>query len=190
MNAHRNKRLGWRLVAAVVAMVGFGVTGLASAATQGFTIDKVLVNKAGGITASGTVDCSAAVLEMWGSFENVPANWSVVVNVDWTANQPVGRRMLTAQLQDSQASPCWANDDEFLDPGRCVEQSPGIWYPCRWDSSNWGDSGWIYGNGKFGTTLTSVDAVLIGGYWGDPDLGEYFGFWEHTTVMVKPKLVK
>jgi hypothetical protein len=135
------------------------------------TVDTVLVNGTGGITVMGTVDCSAAVVEHWGSISNVPADTVVLINVSWTAYQPAGRKfMLKAELQDSQASPCWANYSEGAEPGRCIENlDTGILAPCRWDSSNWGSGGYMYGNGMFKKGAVHVDVMLEGGYYGGED---------------------
>ena len=149
-----------------------------------FTVDKVFVNKTGGVSVMGTVDCSAAVAEQWPN-NTVPPETYVLVNVSWKAYQPAGRRMLMAELGDSQASPCWANATEFVDPGRCVELKPGIWGQCRWDSSNWGQDGYQYGTGKFVKGMVHVDATLEGGFWGDVDAGELFDFFEIRSVDLR-----
>ena len=146
------------------------------------------MNKTGGITVMGTVDCTAAVAEHWGGLQNVPPDTIVLVNMSWTAWQAVGRKVISATLDDSQASPCWANTAEWLEPGRCVQATGDTWGPCRWDSSNWGSSGYVYGTGKFTTGRVHVQARMTGYFETVPDLIEgFFRISDVDTVAVRDR---
>ena len=81
-----------------------------------------------------------------------------------------------AQPGDSQASPCWANATQYVE--MCDPNPDGTYHPCRWDSSNYGSSGYEYGNGAFKAGLVHLDTTLRTGQWGDPDQGETFDFFQ------------
>ena len=73
------------------------------------TIDEVLVNRTGGITMSGTLDCADVVTEAYGSA--VPANTTVFASVDWSAYQYVGKnKVVYAEYASGMASICYTND--------------------------------------------------------------------------------
>ena len=161
-----------RRIASIISMlilvgttVAFAGPVAAQDASPTLTVDKVLVNRTGGVTAMGMVDCSAAVADFWRGIENVPDGTVVLVNVSWTAYQAAGRRTLRADLVDTQASPCWANTTQDVDPGRCKASASGILSPCRWDSGNWGSDGYQYGNGTFKPGTVHLHTVLEGGYY-------------------------
>lgn len=190
MVSRRMRPASLRKVIAVAAAVGT-LVGAGTASAAELSVDKAYVNSTGGLTVLGTVDCSADVIAQFGSLDAPAPGTYVYVNVSWTANQPVGRKMLTAQFEDHMASPCWANTSEYVEG--CVENTTPAgttWYgPCGWDTSNYGSSGWIYGNGKFGTKLTHVEALLTNGIW-FTEGGGNFDFYQYADADLKPIRVR
>ena len=81
-----------------------------------FTVAQVMVNRMGGITATGTVDCTDQVLEKWGAVP--PSGIWVMINVDGTAYQRQGRRIIKASLGDPEpVKPCETPAHEVQTPG-------------------------------------------------------------------------
>ncbi|MFA6112192.1 MAG: hypothetical protein WDA75_25825 [Candidatus Latescibacterota bacterium] len=125
----------------------------------GSTVDQVLVNRYGGITISGTLDCTAAVADLYGGAANIPADTTVLVSKSWTATQYVGRnKVVTASYDSGIASVCYTNDPVFM--GDAAE-APWPWstlyaYPV-------GETQWVYSStGKFGTGPIHVELTLEG----------------------------
>jgi hypothetical protein len=125
----------------------------------GATVDQVLVNRYGGITVSGTLDCTAVVAEIFGGAENIPADTTVLVGKSWTATQYVGRnKVVTASYSSGIASVCYTNDPVFMQE---AEVAPWPWstrygYPV-------GETQWVYSsNGKFATGLIHVELTIEG----------------------------
>lgn len=153
---------------AALALTFLAASGASAVEPSMLSAPKVLVNRTGGITATGNVDCAAAVLAAWGSYANAPD--LVFTNVSWTIDQPQGRRMISATFEDHMASPCWAKAGApFVDPGRCTLAADGTQHPCRWDSQNYGSDGWIYGNGAFKPGAVHLAVTMDGGYY---DVGQ------------------
>lgn len=74
--------------------------------------DTVLVNKGGGITVSGTLDCTAAVEEAYEG-STIPSEFAVFTNVNWRATQYVGRgKVVTAVWESAVASVCYGSPFE------------------------------------------------------------------------------
>lgn len=167
--AGKRRRLAAIAALAALASVALLATMSSSAGADNvpmLTAPQVLVNKTGGVTAMGKVDCSARVLQKWGTYEDAPD--IVLTNVDWTVNQAQGRKMITVTFGDGMGSPCWAKQGAAdVDPGRCVLDADGTLHPCTWDSYNYGSDGWIYGNGAVKPGAVHLSATMDGGYWFD-----------------------
>jgi hypothetical protein len=127
-----------------------------------FTVDRVYVNRSGGITAEGLVLCAALAAS--------PAGSDPIINVNWSATQYVGRK---TAIHGSYGS----------DIGNFCYDSEHPTTPVRWRSMHpSGDeavTAWVYGvDGKFasGTVIVDADALndmsSITQYW-DPDLEGY-----------------
>jgi hypothetical protein len=138
-----------------------------------FTVDRVYVNRAGGITAEGLVLCKGLA--------ESPAGPDPIINVDWSATQYVGRK---TAIHGSYAS----------DIGNFCYDAEHPTTPVRWRSLH--PSGveavtaWVYGvDGKFasGTVIVDADGMndmsSITQYW-DPDLDGYDP--EHCGAAIKP----
>jgi hypothetical protein len=125
----------------------------------GATVDQVLVNRYGGITVSGNLDCSAAVVEIFGDVESIPADTSVFVSKSWTATQYVGRnKVVTASYSSGIASVCFTNDPnmQYGDVAAPWPWSTLYAYPV-------GETQWVYsGSGKFATGPIHVELTIEG----------------------------
>lgn len=125
----------------------------------GSTVDTVLVNRYGGITVSGTLDCTEAVADVYGGAENIPADTTVFVSKSWVATQYVGRgKVVTARWDSGIASVCYTNDPFVLSwPG--YGEAPWPWstqyaFPV-------GDPQWVYSStGKFGAGAIHVELTI------------------------------
>lgn len=128
-----------------------------------FTVDRVQVNRYGGITADGRLWCPSAQAAF-------PGLQDIVLNVDWTAIQYVGRKTaITGQYQSDIGTLC----DDWGDP-TAVQ---------RWRTLTMGpvDAAvvWVYGtNGKFASGPIHIEAVVHGGFnaiaqWWDPTGDRY-----------------
>ena len=75
------------------------------------TASTVLVNQRGGITISGTMDCSQAVNSAFSSLEPPaapPAGFKALTDVSWDAYQYVGRtKVIHAEYRPGIAHPCY-----------------------------------------------------------------------------------
>jgi hypothetical protein len=155
----------------------------------GATVDQVLVNRYGGITVSGTLDCSSAVVDIFGGAQNIPADTSVFVSKNWTATQYVGRnKVVTASYSSGIASVCFTND-------------PNMYYgdvtaPWPWSTLYAypvGETQWVYSsNGKFGTgpihvelTIEGVPLVITNGENTDTHFFYDFSGWNLRTTRVR-----
>lgn len=115
---------------------------------QLFTVTQVRVNKSGGITVEGKINCSQAVME-WGQ-----QNAMAAVHNDWTARQPVGRKgVVTAHYSAAIMQSCH-------EPGKT---GPYTWatHPPITSSAIW----WVYpdSGGKFVAGKIHIDAQATGG---------------------------
>lgn len=132
-------------------------------------VTSALVNRTGGITASGTMSCADAVAAYdwtdFGGSQGVPPTGLVIlVNVNWTAQQPIGRKtMLSAAYDSNLKNPCFSNTDVYAN-----QICDSVAQPCPWISSNFGSSDvpvYVYSaNGKFGPVKTHFNV-----YISDPD---------------------
>lgn len=123
------------------------------------TVDRVVVNRYGGITVSGTLDCSAEVEAIYGGPELIPANTSVFVSKNWTATQYVGRnKVVTASYSSGIASVCYTNDPGMM--------NGDVTAPWSWSTQYGypvGEVQWVYSaTGKFGTGPIHVELAVDG----------------------------
>jgi hypothetical protein len=167
-------------------------TGAASAqdTEHGFsaTVDQVLVNRSGGITVSGLLDCTAAVVSIYGSVDNVPDNTSVFVSKNWTATQYIGRgKVASASYSSGIASVCFTND-------------PSVYYgdvdaPWPWETLYAypvGTTQWVYSStGKFASGPIHVELTVTGDLTvGEGDSAQQhlfasFSGWDVRAVKVR-----
>jgi hypothetical protein len=148
------------------------------------TVDQVLVNRYGGITVSGTLDCSEEVAAIYGGVANIPENTSVFVGKEWTATQYVGRnKVVTATYSSGIASVCFTND-------------PTMYYndvtpPWSWETMYAfpvGGTQWVYsGTGKFTTGPIHVELTVTGDLTVGEDghLFSSFSGWNVRTTKVR-----
>ncbi len=159
--------LGFLLFASLVLLATEAV--IADSNALPIIADKVLVNKTGGITVSGTMACAEAVsaydwTDLGGSLGVPPKDLTILLNVSWTAYQPVGRKtMLQATFGSSHKDPCYnTDDDQPSGTGGTLTE------PCRWISSNINSTStpfYVYSpQGKFVPGRIHVDI-----FSGDPD---------------------
>lgn len=118
------------------------------------TIDQVRVNRMGGITINGTVDCTADVTAMYDGA--IPENTTMFVNVNWEASQMVGKNnVIYATYLSGIASICYTNDPAFA-------AGLGTWqtlfpFPT-------GTEQWVYSrDGKFSPGPIHVEIYVYGG---------------------------
>lgn len=105
----RAKRVGIVLGLALVLVGGAALPAHADTFEHSFTVaaTQVLVNRYGGITVSGIIDCSAAVSDIYGS--SVPNDLSIYFGKNWRATQYVGRgRAINAEWNSGIATDCSA----------------------------------------------------------------------------------
>lgn len=113
-----------------------------------FTVDRIYLNKYGGITAEGRIAC-----EPLG--EEEPADGWILAGIWWTALQYVGRKTaLTASATMARAVPCWQS---------------GVTGPTPWITSlritPQDGVQWVYSEqGKFGSGSIYIDAQANAGY--------------------------
>ena len=128
------------------------------------TVDRVQVNKMGGITVSGSVDCTDQVAAIYGGdVDSIPADTIVVVNMNWDALQYVGKgKTVFAEYDSAIASICYTNMDESLFPDWVDLVAPYSWetrypYPT-------GTVQWVYSrDGKFAAGPIHIELTAIGG---------------------------
>ncbi|MFM8303204.1 MAG: hypothetical protein ACKOA9_02715 [Actinomycetota bacterium] len=145
------------LATLVITLLGPGALGSAGAIPNGTTqtVDGVAVTKTGGITAWGTVDCTAEVTAYFADLGTpIPADTMVLANESWVAYQAVGRKtMLQATYQSHYANPCYSNTAE----------PPYPWMTSQYDSSD--TPFYVYSsNGVFKTGAVHIDLTTDGGH--------------------------
>jgi hypothetical protein len=193
MNITRARGRGWTLLALVLAAGALVLpSGSASAETyeHGFTAtaDQVQVNRYGGITVSGQLDCSAQVAAIYGGAASIPDNTSVFVSKSWVATQYVGKgKVVTASYDSGIASVCFTND-------------PGMYYgdvtaPWPWQTLYAypvGETQWVYSQtGKFGSGSIHVELTVSGeltvgeGEGADTHYFYDFSGWNLRTTRVR-----
>ena len=177
-------------VSTVGLIAGLGIGSSAqSDAIPWITVDKVLVNKIGGLSVVGRVDCSAIYQQLtgdgvwvWG--EGGQGDWAtayaltidpetqsvdIYSNADnYTVSQPAGRRgMIQVTHGSSRAGTCYV-DPEF-DTGDWVPPCESSGSPCRWVTDRWG---WdsteplfdVSADGKFKPGLVHIEVENLGGW--------------------------
>jgi hypothetical protein len=119
------------------------------------------VNRTGGISVSGLIDCHQAVERY--EADNGPLPPGSVVNVayDWVARQPLGRKggYLVAGFGSSHLTAC--HKTATVDP-----VSPAV-VEFAWDSTPYGmvTPVFVYSDlGKFTKSIVHVDVTMYGGY--------------------------
>jgi hypothetical protein len=124
------------------------------------TIDRVWVNRYGGITAEGRLWCPTAQ-DLFPGFQDI------VLNVNWDATQYIGRKTaITARYESYFGS-------------LCDETPPPVWQTMKFAPGGGAEVGWIYStSGKFATGSIHVEAEAYGGFlaiaqWWDPDGDRY-----------------
>lgn len=118
------------------------------------TVTRVRVNRMGGITVDGKIDCTAAVAA-WGQGGSLAG-----VNIDWTARQPIGRKgAVMTQYRSVIATIC--NDPVNTNP--LLPPYPWATHPPITDPAIW----WVYpdGGGKFTAGQIHIDVRATGGSW-------------------------
>ncbi len=181
----------------VVLAAVVGIALIAPAASSGaaepysdwITVDRVLVNKLGGVNVSGEVSCEGTYQDlMAGQFQAVRENglWytvvspgpldkvNILVNADWyTVSQPAGRRlMIQVEHESSRMTPCYAQHPYEMDGTPWTDlgvQCRQDGTACRWETDRYGYDRVKYGplfdyspDGKFKTGSLNVDAYGYG----------------------------
>ena len=146
------------------------------------TVDLVQVNRMGGITVSGSLDCSDQVAAIYGGAANIPADTMVVVNMNWDAIQYVGKnKTVFAEYDSGIASICYTNMDPSMFPDWLDLDPPYSWqtryaYPV-------GTVQWVYSrDAKFAAAPIHIELTVNGSLVvseesdppGDPQDVEYF----------------
>ena len=184
MSTRLNRR---RLVAALTAVVAagavvWGTTPGTMAETPDMTVEKVLVNKLGGVSVVGTVDCSdlaQQVREQGFSYVDENDQWQplgpvgegALLNIssssdNYTVSQPAGRRgMIMVTHGSSRMSPCYLQYDDPGDGYTSPCEVTGA--PCTWVTDHYGyvepTPLFDYSpNGKFKPGTVAVEAYSIG----------------------------
>jgi hypothetical protein len=147
------------LFAALAATIVPAGSAAADTYEHGFTatVDQMLVNRSGGITVSGQLDCSAQVAEAYGGAENIPPDTSVYVGKQWTATQYLGRgKAITASYSSGIASVCFTND-----PTRFDGDVTAPWPWATLYGFPVGTTQWVYAaNGKFAAGAIHVELTV------------------------------
>ena len=120
---------------------------------QLLTVTRVRVNRLGGITIEGKIDCTQAIAK-WGQ-----SAFEAGVNVSWKARQPVGRKgAVTAHYDSVIATLCY-------DPLDTTPATPYPWatHPPITSPAIW----WVYPDtgGKFTAGKIHVDVQVTGAPW-------------------------
>ena len=121
------------------------------------------VNRQGGITVNGTLDCTAEVADAYTwdpavpDAANIPANTMVLVGVHWEAYQFLGRnKVIRARYDPGIANPCF-NNNPAVGP---------VTAPWSWRTSYAfpvGTEQWVYsGDGKFAPGPIHIELVVEG----------------------------
>lgn len=195
-----------RLLAALVAVSAAVATvvapsGSATAADTeqaiSATVDLVQVNRAGGITVSGSLDCTDQVAAIYGGTGNIPDDTLVMVNMNWDALQYVGKnKTVFAEYDSGIASICYTNMDPSLFPDWVDLDAPYSWdtryaYPV-------GTVQWVYSrDGKFAAGPIHIELTANGslsvyeesdppgdGQWVDYYLYDFSG-WNLRATKVR-----
>ena len=201
MSTRLNRR---RLVAALTAVVAagavvWGTTPGTMAETPDMTVEKVLVNKLGGVSVVGTVDCSdlaQQVREQGFSYVDENDQWQplgpvgegALLNIssssdNYTVSQPAGRRgMITVTHESSRLSPCYmekfATAADYDPP---CDETTGA--PCTWvtDHDLYDPIQPLFdysADGKFRAGLLAVEAEAVGALvevFGEDENGPTYG---------------
>lgn len=151
------------------------------------TVDKVMVNKLGGVNVQGSMSCSALYDQLLnggvtGWYEPAPGQYSqktiyadaddfvlVLANPDnYVVSQPAGRKTtIQVKHESSRAHPCFSNvPPELLDFTPKCDPSGA---PCSWTTDRFGYFGsdplFDYAaTGQFKTGVLNVDVLLAWGY--------------------------
>lgn len=151
--------------AALAAMVAPSSSATAADTEQAIdaTVDLVQVNKMGGITVSGSVNCTDQVTAIYGGTDNIPVNTMVLVNMDWDALQYLGKtKTVFAEYDSAIATICYTNMDPSLFPDWVDLVAPYSWdtrygYPV-------GTVQWVYSqDGKFAAGPIHIELTAQGG---------------------------
>lgn len=172
-------------VSAAIATVVVPSSGATAADTEQAiyaTVGLVQVNKAGGITVSGSLDCTDQVAAIYGGAEKIPDGTLVMVNMNWDALQYVGKnRTVFAEYDSGIASICYTNLDPSLFPDWVDLDAPYSWdtryaYPV-------GTVQWVYSrDGKFAAGPIHIELNVYGSLTvveesdppGDPQAVDYY----------------
>jgi hypothetical protein len=186
MNTRNRRRRGIAaLLAVVTASAAFAATApVTMAETPDMTVEKVMVNKLGGVSVVGSVDCTDLATQVreagfdyvdendqWQFLE--PVGEGVQINAyansdNYTVSQPAGRRgMISVTHGSSRMSPCYV---EFDDPGDdydppCADAGA----PCTWVTDHYAYFSttplFDYSqDGKFKAGTVAVSAESIGAF--------------------------
>lgn len=171
MRAHRYVAVAATTAALATAAALTAAPAVGEDTNTSVTVKDVVakVTRTGGLTVSGTMNCSAAVERAGG----VPENTHVMVNVTWTAWQSVGRKtMVTASWAGGgHADPCYKSYSPT---------NPETFLP--WNTSWFNSSSTPYyvfpSTGRFMKGMVHVDVQVVGGedspnvYTVDPATGD------------------
>jgi hypothetical protein len=154
------------------------------------SVDRVMVNKLGGVSVVGSVDCAAVATtvragefqylhegefgEEWATLtvpEDTPEDTYLLVlsaNTDnYVVSQPAGRRqMVQVEHQSSRMSPCFT--EYFLTPQGGDMPCDESGAPCRWATDHFGydpDQGPLFDyapDGRFKAGLLNVSVESVG----------------------------
>lgn len=181
-----------KLIVGVLALAwAFSFAPNASATTDGgdwVTVDKVLVNRLGGVNVSGWVSCAGTYQRLMagefryqdenGDYQTIPApaagdEVNLAANSDnYTISQPAGRKsMIQVTHGSSRMNPCFlqvrANPDGTPMPDWVTCEPGGS--PCRWETDQYGYDHETLGplfdyspNGKFKAGSLSVTDESVG----------------------------
>lgn len=185
----------WKLLTvagvAGLALMALGASGWAAEPySDWITVDRVLVNKLGGVNVSGEVSCEGTYEDvMAGRFQAVGENeqWyavvppgaedrvNIFVNADqYTVSQPAGRRMMIqVEHGSSRMTPCYGqyphdvDGTAWADIGTVQCREDGT--ACRWETDRFAYDRVRHGplfdyspDGKFKTGSLNVDAYSYG----------------------------
>lgn len=181
------------VVLAVVAVLALMTVAASSGAAEPYsdwiTVDRVLVNKLGGVNVSGEVSCAGTYDDLLaGLLQAVDENeqWYTVaapgpedkvdifVNADqYTVSQPAGRRlMIQVEHGSSRMTPCYAEHPFDMDGTAWTDfgvQCRQDGTTCRWETDRYAYDRVKYGplfdyspDGKFRTGSLNVDAYTYG----------------------------
>lgn len=174
--------------AAVLGALLIPTTAAASESTPWIRVDRVLVDRLGGVSVQGTHSCSylydalrtAEGVVVWDETPQGPQPRTLTAGPDdrvvigsnpdnFVVSQPSGRKqMITVEHGSSRLQWCFTTDlDIFADQGWTLPCEP--YGPCRWVTDRYGysrtDPLFVYAStGKFKTGSMNV-SVTDAGYW-------------------------